>query len=135
MKNVAIAVLLLLCSMLTFVFVDALYGVGRYDGGIKFLILQLAYGSIALSICSLFLLGRRTIALAVVTVAFVLFLPLFVHECLPGLIGLADPAYGSAYGSGRTVPFVRFDPVGFVSLGLYVAALVALFAGQRPRAG
>ena len=135
MKHVVLAILLVLCSILTLVFVDALHAVGRYDDGIKAVILRLPYGSTALSVGALLLLRRTTAALAAVAVALALFLPLFVHECLPGLIGLVDPAYRSPYGSDRTAPFVRFDVMGFASLALYLAIVASLFIGRRLRNG
>ena len=132
MKSIIPAVLLLACTASMFVFVDELQAVGRYDNGVKWLILQLPYASMLLAMCVIPFLGRGRVALAICALSFLLFLPLFVHECVPGLVALFDPAYRSAYGDGGSVPFFRYDPLGFGAFALFLCVLVLLIRRARP---
>jgi hypothetical protein len=113
------------------VFVDGREGVGRYDAGVKRVILTLPYASMVLALSATALLRRPGLALALVAAAFALFVPLFVHECIPGLIGLADPAYRDPYDGGASVPFVRFDSEGAVACCLFVLAIVMLLVRRK----
>ncbi len=130
-KSVMLALPLVLCSVLMFLFVDSLQAVGRYDAGIKWLVLQLPYASMLMLFCAIPFLRRARVALMIVVLSFLLFLPLFVHECLPGLVALFDPAYRSAYGDGGSVPFLRYDPLGFGAFALLVCVLVILLIRRR----
>lgn len=122
MQRILIAILSLSNAVIIFVFIDGLAAVGRFDAGVKWAILQLPYLSIILSISVIFLLKRRKTAIIAVSIALLLFLPLFAHECLPGVIGLIDPNYISSGDGTDIVPFSRIEPLAF--------AVIAIFAGE-----
>ena len=134
-KRLVLAISLVVCAALMLIFTDRLQSVGRYDAGPKWVILQLPYASTLVTVGAIPFLGRAKAALVIVAVSFMLFIPLFVHECLPGLIGLIDPAYRSVYGEGGAIPFLRPDALGCATVAVFLCVLAALFIGRRKPAG
>lgn len=120
MRRISITILSLINAAMIFFFIDSLAAVGRYDAGIKSSILHLSYLSIILSIAVLFLLRRPKWAMTIEILALIFFLPLFVHECFPGLIGLFDPNYRSSIDGVTIAPFMRIE--------LIACAIIAIFA-------
>lgn len=130
-RSAFIIILLLANAAMIFIFVDGLAAVGRYDAGIKSYILHSCFISIATLILATFCLAKVRLAKTFVILSIITYLPLFLHECLPGIIGLFDTNYRTSMDGIVIVPFVRFD---LSTLTIITLFLIILFCLSRKNA-